>query len=234
MTLSDTDAISVVVVSKDISDWNRVFKEGLGEVNFVGDVATVDLEFEEVRFFLFERERFHLGVSNEPDCGAVFFELGDGLVLAFFGAFVVLFPFSGVLSERLLLGAAPVFVEPPFSFIRDMVSPDSFQSPKASWSFNVADHADAHHWRGLNNSDGFNDLFFVHFVAISVDFTDNVGHASFVADESGEMTFCGFVVFGVGLDAAEVAAGTLAGKEAFGSVAGSFEFTVRHFLVLRF
>lgn len=52
-------------------------------------------------------------------------------------------------------------------------------------------------------------------------------HASLVSQEGGEVAWLGRVVLGKGLDLAAMAAGSLAGKEPQGAVAGSRELPVR-------
>jgi len=183
VTLSDTNAIGVVVVGEDFVDWDLLFEETLGEVDLGGGVATVDLELDDVSFLLLEWDELHLGVGDESDDLAVLFDLVQtGLLARFsFG------PFLLVLSESQFLGFSPVLVEPPFGFIRNVLGPDGLESSESSWSLDVTDDTDADHWWAIDDGDWLDDFFLVKLVALSSDFSDDVRHTGFVTDESGQV-----------------------------------------------
>lgn len=183
VTLSDTDAVGVVVVGEDLVDRDLLLEETLGEVDFGGGVATVDLELDDVSFFLFERDEFHLGVGDESDNLAVLFDLAQSSLLTRLS----LGPFLLVLSESQFLGFSPVLVESPFSFIRNVLGPDGLESSKASWGLDVTDDTDADHWWTIDDGDWLDDFFLVKLVALSSDFSDDVRHTGFVTDESGQV-----------------------------------------------
>jgi len=227
VTLSDTNAIGVVVVGEDFVDWDLLFEETLGEVDLGGGVATVDLELDDVSFLLLEWDELHLGVGDESDDLAVLFDLVQtGLLARFsFG------PFLLVLSESQFLGFSPVLVEPPFGFIRNVLGPDGLESSESSWSLDVTDDTDADHWWAIDDGDWLDDFFLVKLVALSSDFSDDVGHTGFVTDETGQMRSFGFVILWVGLESAEMSSGSLSWEESFGTVSWGLKFSVRHFFL---
>jgi hypothetical protein len=224
VTLSDTDAVGVVVVGEDFVDRDLLFEKTSGEVDFSRGVATVDLKLDDVGFLLLEWDQFHLGVCDESDNLAVLFDLvQSGLLTS-----LSLGPFLLVLSESQFLGFSPVLVEPPFGFIRNVLGPDGLESSESSWSLDVTDDTDADHWWAIDDGDRFDDFFFVEFVALSGDFSDDVRHTGFVADESGQVRGFRFVILGVGLESAEMSAGSLSREESFGTVSWGLEFSMRH------
>merc|ERR550534_3230883 len=54
-------------------------------------------------------------------------------------------PLGARLGEGLLLGLGPVLVEPPLTLLADVLSPHGLESPHATRSLDVADHADGDH-----------------------------------------------------------------------------------------
>jgi hypothetical protein len=196
VTLSDTNAIGVIICGEDLVNWNLFFKEACSKFDLGSGVATVDLKLDDVSFLLFEWEKFHLGMGDESDNLAVLFDLVQSSLLTSFR----FGPFFLVLSESQFLGFSPVFVKSPFSFVRDVLSPDGFESSEASWSLDVSDDTDADHWRTIDDGTWLDDFFFVEFVALSSDFSDNVGHTGFITDETGQMRGFRFVILWVGLE----------------------------------
>jgi len=82
VTLGNTDAVQVVVLSKDVANANLLLKEALGKRDLVGGAATVDLELDDVSLLLFEWKKFHLGVGDESNNTAVLLDLVKSLFLA--------------------------------------------------------------------------------------------------------------------------------------------------------
>jgi len=78
-----------------------------------------------------------------------------------------------------------------------VLGPDGFEGSEASWGLDVANNADADHWRGLDDGDWLDDFFFIELGALSSHLTDDVGHAGFVANESGQVARLGLVILGV-------------------------------------
>jgi len=225
VTLGDTNAIGVVVLGEDGANADLLFEETLGEVDFIGAGATVDLELDDVGFLLLEWEELHLGVSDESDDLAVLFDLVDGGLLAG----LVLGPFLLVLGERELLGLAPVLVESSLGLVTDVLSPDGLEGSEASWGFNVTDDTDADHWWGIDDGDWLDDLLLVELVSLSGDFSDNVGHTGLVTDESGQVDGLALIVLGVGLESAQVSSASLSWEESLATVSWCLKLSMRHF-----
>jgi len=214
VTLGDSDAIGVIVGGEDGGDWDLLFKETFAEVDFGGGVATVDLKLDDMGFLLLEWDEFHLGVGDESDDLAVLFDLVQALLLAGLG----FGPFFLVFSESQFLGFSPVFVESPFSFIRNMFGPDGLEGSKASWGLDITNNTDSDHWWAIDDGDWLDDFFLVELVSLSGNFSNDVGHTGFVSDESGQVGGLGFVILWVGLESSEMSSGTFSGKEPFGTV----------------
>lgn len=228
VTLGDTNAIGVVVLGEDGANADLLFEETLGEVDFIGAGATVDLELDDVGFLLLEWEELHLGVSDESDDLAVLFDLVDGGLLAG----LVLGPFLLVLGERELLGLAPVLVESSLGLVTDVLSPDGLEGSEASWGFNVTDDTDADHWWGIDDGDWLDDFLLVELVSLSGDFSDNVGHTGLVTDESGQVDGLALIVLGVGLESAQVSSASLSWEESLATVSWCLKLSMRHFRYL--
>merc|ERR1711936_83045 len=180
MTLSDTDAIDVFVLSNDVMDCDVLFEETEAEIDFGSGVTTVDLEFEEMGFLLFEWEKFHLGVSDQSDNWAVFLQFSQFS----FSTFLIFIPLLRVLSESLLLRRSPVLIKSSLALVRNMFTPDGFKSSQASWSFNISNNTNTNHWWCFQNSHRFNNFFLVKFRSLTGNFTNDVCHTSFVTNET--------------------------------------------------
>lgn len=224
VTLGDTNSVKVVVLSKDVTDNNLLLKESSSKVDLGTGVATVNLEFDDMGLLLSKREKLHLGVSDKSNNLAVFLDL----IKSGFLAGLVVGPFLLVLAEGFSLGSGKVLVESSAGSIRNVLCPDGFECSEASGGFDVSDYANSDHWRSLDDGDWLDDFLLVEFGSLSGDLTDNVGHTSLVADESGEVAWLGSVILGVGLESTEVSSASLSGKESLGTVSRCFEFSVRH------
>merc|ERR1711976_1015946 len=139
VTLSDTNAVSVVVGGEDFVDWDLLFEETLGEVDLGSGATTVDLELDDMRFLLFEWEECHLGVCAESNSLAVLFDLVQAGVDGSFS----FSPFFGVLGESQFLGSAKVLVESSFALVRNVLGPDGLEGSETSWSFDVTNNTDS-------------------------------------------------------------------------------------------
>jgi len=222
VTLSDTNAIGVVVGFEDGSDSDLLFKETFGEVNFGGGVTSVNLEFDDVSFLLFEWKHFHLGVGDESNNLAVLFDLVQSTFLRRFR----FSPFLLVFSESQFLGFSPVFVESSFALVGDVFSPDGFEGSESSWGFDVSDNTNANHWWAIDDGTWLDDFFLVEFVALSGDFSDDVGHTGFVSDETGQVGGFRFVVFWVRLESAEMSSGSFSWEKSLGTVSWCLKFSM--------
>jgi len=105
LTLGNTEDIDHFIRVNDLGDSDFLFEVLLGEVNLLGDVTTVKLDFHNVSLLLSEVELVELSVDNNSDNLTVF-------LYSFKLAFNILgvAPFLDVLSESLLLGVHPVLV----------------------------------------------------------------------------------------------------------------------------
>lgn len=104
VTLGDGNDINNLVLLEDAVDVNGLLEETVGEVNLVGNGATVDLDFHQVSLLLLEGGLADLSVGEDTDDGAVLLD-----ALEFAGA--ALGVLLGVASESLLLALVPVLVE---------------------------------------------------------------------------------------------------------------------------
>ena len=132
--------------------------------------------------------------------------------------------FSRLCDKR----CAPVLVEAATALLREVISPDGGDGTEATRGLDVANHADHNHRWALNDGDSLAHFLLVCLGARLVDLTGDVGHASLVASEGGEVALLGCVILREGLDLTAVALATLAGKETKGTVAWSLKLTVGH------
>merc|ERR1711881_207913 len=77
-----TDAVQVVVLAEHVGDGHLLLEEASSEVDLLSGVATVDLELDDVRLLLLQREKLHLRVRDESDYAAVLFDLVEGGLLS--------------------------------------------------------------------------------------------------------------------------------------------------------
>lgn len=142
VTLGDGDAVDHLVLLEDGADLNGLLEEAVGELDLVGDGATVDLDLHEVGLLLLERGLLDLGVGKHAHNGAVLLDALEvaGDVLA--GVVGVLL---GVLGECLLLALVPVLVEAALDLVAQVLSPDSSEGAQAAGSLNVANEANCNH-----------------------------------------------------------------------------------------
>jgi len=105
LTLGNTENVNHFVLVNNLGDSDFLFEMLLGEINLLGDITTVDLDFEDVSLLLSEVEFIELSVNDDSDNLTVF-------LYSFKLAFDVLGvrPFLDVLSEGLLLGVHPVLI----------------------------------------------------------------------------------------------------------------------------
>jgi len=226
VTLSDTNAIGVVVGCENGADGDLLFEETLGEVDFGGGVTSVNLELDDVGFLLFEWKHFHLGVGDESNNLAVLFDLVQSTLLGSFG----FSPFLLVFSESQFLGFSPVFVESSFALVGDVFGPDGFEGSESSWGLDVSDNTNANHWWAIDDGTWLDDFFFVELVALSGNFSNDVGHTGFVSDETGQVGGFRFVVFWVRLESAEMSSGSFSWEKSLGTVSWCLKFSMGHFI----
>merc|ERR1719163_1658458 len=109
-----------------------------------------------------------------------------------------------------------------------MLSPDGAEGLEATRSLDVANKTAHDHGGALNDGDSLHDLLLVGLGAGLVDITADVGAASLVAHEGGQVGLRTGIVQGERLDLALGFSAALLGEEPKGTVAGDLELTVRH------
>ena len=122
---------------------------------------------------------------------------------------------------------SPVLIEATFAFNIDVLSPDGFESTKATRSFNVANHTHTDKWWGFDYRDRLYDFASASLGSWSVDLTDNVGHTGFEAQKGCQMHGFLSIILREGLDLTPMTLGALFGIESHGSMTGSRKFSVR-------
>jgi len=225
LTLGGTDHIDTLVLGEDLVDRNGLLKEADGKVKLLLNVlTTVDLDLHEVSLALTKRDLVDLGVSENTDDAALLLHLlKSGLHV---GIKVLVL---GVLGESLPLAGVPVLVEATLALIGQMLSPDGGDAVKTGGGVLVADNTDDDHGRSLKDGDGLEDLLLVQELAQrTVDITNDMGHTSLVAHESGQMAGLGGIVLREGVDLATRVVGTLARAETQRTMTGSLKLAVRH------
>lgn len=210
VTLGDGDNVDALVLLEDGLDVKGLLEVGLGELDLVGDGATVDLDLGEVGLLLGKAGLRELGVGEDANDGGV---LLDTLKLASNGGAVVLGVLLGVAGEGLLLRTVPVLVEATLDLVREVLGPNGGKGAETTGSLNVADDTDDDHGGSLDDGDGLDDLTLVHLRAGAVEVTDDVGHTGLVTKHGGQVDRLLGVILGEGLDVTTVLGGTLAGKE---------------------
>jgi len=226
VTASGSADIDRLAFAEHLGNFNLLLEQSLGKVNLLVNVATVDLDFQEVGNLLSEFDLADLGVSKNANHLAV---LLDSLQLGF-NFLRLLGSFLGVLGESLLLGLVPVLVESALDVFREMGSPDGGEGAEAGGSGNVSNNADDDKRRGLKDSNSLNSFFLVEFGTRTFDFSDDVGHTCLVSDKGCQVRSSSSIVLGERSNATTVVLRSLLGKILKGAVARSFEFTVRHLL----
>ena len=181
VTLGDSQDVDVVVDGEDRSNGHGALEQGAGEVDLSGDVATVDLDLDEVSLLLAQLEELDLGVREHADNVRVLLEASELSVDVLVG---LIGHAASIAVERFLLGTVPVLVESALHGLVQMRGPHGGQGAQAARGVDIADQADHVHGRALEDGDGLDGLALVQLRAGLVALTQDVGHASLCADES--------------------------------------------------
>jgi len=221
--------VQALTLGEDGGDRDFLLEEALGVVDLGGNIATVDLDLQQVGNLLAKLELADLGVGEHTHNLAVLLDAVE-LVVDGLG---VLGSLLGVLGEGFLLRRVPVLVESASNVIGEMVSPDGGQGAEAVGGSDVSDDTDNNHRRGLDNGDGLDGLLLVELGARTLDLSHDVGHAGLVAHEGSKVGGSSGIVSGERPNATSVVLGTLLGKVLEGTATGVFEFSVRHFESLK-
>jgi len=105
MSLGDANDVDALVHGEHISDWHLFLEMLPGEVDLVGNAATVQLNLHNVSLLLPAAQDLHLSVHNDSDNSAVLLDLVQiflDLLLA-----KIIGPLGARFSESLLLGCRP-------------------------------------------------------------------------------------------------------------------------------
>jgi len=105
LTLSNTENVNHFILVDDLGDSDFLFEVLSGEVDLLGDVTTVNLDFKNVSLLLSKVDLVQLSVDDNSDNLTVFldsFELSVNIL--------GVRPLLSVLGEGLLLGVHPVLV----------------------------------------------------------------------------------------------------------------------------
>jgi len=105
LTLSNTENVNHFILVDDLGDSDFLFEVLSGEVDLLGDVTTVNLDFKNVSLLLSKVDLVQLSVDDNSDNLTVFL---DSFKLAF--DVLGVSPLLNVLGESLLLGVHPVLV----------------------------------------------------------------------------------------------------------------------------
>lgn len=93
-----------------------LFEQPSREVHLLRDIASVDLDLNDVVFLLPEVELVHLGGGDDSDHSGVLFD-----TFQIYSRVVLL----GIFGEGFFLGLHPVFVEPSQSVLVQLLAPHS-------------------------------------------------------------------------------------------------------------
>ena len=146
-----------LALGEELGYLDLLLEKTLGELNFGGDIASVDLDLEEVSDLCSEFDLAHLGVGEHSDNVAVLLDAVNlGLDLLWLVSGLL-----GVLGESLLLGVIPILVESALDLLGKMTSPDCGECAEAVWCGDVSYNTDNNHWGRFQDGDGLDSLLLV-------------------------------------------------------------------------
>lgn len=165
-------------------------------VNLLGNSATVNLNFHNLRLVLSLFDLTDLGSSKNADDCAVLLDTGkvslDGVLVLSIKLVSV-----GVLGESLLLGVHPVLVESALDVVVKLGSPNSLKSSEATGSFDVTDETDNLHGWAFKNCASVHDVLLDDLLALTTFLIlDDVGHTCFVTNKGSEMNWLRGIISG--------------------------------------
>jgi len=113
-TLGDSNDVDHFVFFEDRRDRDGFLEETEAELDLIGDVSSVDLDFHKMRLLLSKLQLADLSVDQQANDGAAATDLFDVPVDGVLpSSLLIVF---GVLGEGLLLRGVPVFVKSPSDF----------------------------------------------------------------------------------------------------------------------
>ena len=187
LTSGHTNSIDHLELVEDFTNGDFTLELLEAPIDLLGDGATVDLDLEEVSLALAEVKLGELGAGEDADdCAVLLYSLEvalDGVL-----ALGILLVSLRVMSEGLLLGVLPVLVEAALELIGEMLSVDGRESAEATGGLNVTDEADDLERGALDDGDGLNDVLLEHLLTLAAFVVaGDVGHASLVTEEGGQV-----------------------------------------------
>lgn len=197
MPFGDSNDVNVLVGFKDSVNGDLLFKMLVSPVDFVRDGSTVELDFHQLSFLLTYARLADLRVSQDTNHGGVLLQTvqgGSDLLTA------VLLVLAGVLGKGLALASIPILVETATEIIAQVLSKHGRDGAQSTGGLDVAGDTDDDHWGRLDDGNGFDNFFLVHFGTGTVQITDNVGHPSLVAHEGSQVDGFLGIVLGERLD----------------------------------
>ncbi len=132
--------------------------------------------------------------------------------------------------EEYVFMKVPVLVEASATVLRQMLGEDSLEWTKTLWCLDITDASNNDHWWGFNDGNSLDGFLLVQLWSQLVDITNNVGHTSFVPDESGQVDWLGWVILWECLALTTVTDGSLFWEKSQRTVSWMFKFTMRLFI----
>jgi len=160
-TLGDADDVDHLILLENARDGDGLLEETESELDLIRDVSSIDLDFHEMSLLLSQVQLADLGVDQQANDGA---SAADAIEIFVNGLSLPLGSvFLGVLGECHLLGRVPVLVESSSNFFAEMLGPDRRQRAKTLRSINITNKTNSNHRGSFQNSDLFDNFFFVEF-----------------------------------------------------------------------
>jgi hypothetical protein len=229
VTGGDGADVAGLALLEDGVDADFLLEEGLGELNLLLGVSTVDLDLLDEGLLGADAvvaELAVLGVGDDTDDAGLLEEAVQSALsseLALLGVLEL-----AELGEGSLGGLLEVLVEAALELSADVLGPDGAKALVAHGGLTVPSDANNDHRGSLKDGDGLDDFLLVDLASGLVDVTDDVGHTGLKDHEGGQVGLLGLVVSGEAAAATADLAGALAGEETQMAVAGVLKLAVRH------
>lgn len=224
VTLGDSDDVNVLVLFEDAVDGDLLFEVGVGPVDLVGNVSTVQLDFNEMGAFLAEGSFADLGVGEDTDDRGNTLQLFKGSSDG--GSSVSLILLSK-LGEGLAFRAIPVLVEAAFDVVAQVFSHHSCNGTQTTWGLNISSNTTDNHGGGFNHGHSLQNFLLVHLGSRTVEIANYVSHASLEAHEGSQVHRLAGIVAGERFNLSVITASTFTWQESERTMTGSFKFTMR-------
>lgn len=107
-SLGDSHDIHVLILLENTVDGDFLFEQSSGEINLLGYISSIDLDFHDVVLLLSKVQFVHLGGSNHSDNSGV---LSNSVKFHIDGFVLFVLMFLRVFGESFLLAAHPILIE---------------------------------------------------------------------------------------------------------------------------